>query len=70
MSDDDLVTIHDARAAGYCAKGVRRRCRELGIDMRRLVRHGIPVAELEALNDDACRRSIEQMRKRVANGKQ
>lgn len=47
----DRVTISDVRAAGYCLRGARRHCETLGVDFRRLVREGIPISEIEDMDD-------------------
>ena len=47
----EIITMSDIRDAGFCAKGLREFCLEHGIDMRRLVRDGIPVSEVEHIED-------------------
>lgn len=61
----DRVTINDCRAAGYCVAGVRRQCRLLGLDFRQLVREGLPISEVEHLDDNAVQRSIAVARART-----
>ncbi len=62
------VTIGDVRAAGFCLSGVRRHCAVLGLDFRRLVREGIPAAEVEGVDDELVRRAVEIARAREENG--
>lgn len=61
----DLVTINDCRAAGYCASGIRRHARLLGLDFHRIVREGIPISEVEHLEDQAVQRIIATARMRL-----
>lgn len=63
---DHRLTVADLQAAGYCLKGARRRCRELDLDFRALVREGLPFAELEPLEDMAVQRALTFARKRIA----
>lgn len=58
----EIVTITHVREAGYCLSGVRRRCTELGIDFRRLVAEGVPISELEHIDDVLVHRIIESAR--------
>jgi hypothetical protein len=44
--------------------GVRRGCTANGIDFRRLVKEGIPVDEIEHVQDPTVRRVIEQAKRR------
>lgn len=65
---DQLVptlTVNDCREAGYCVKGVRRRCNELGLDFRAFARGGFPFADVEHLDDIAVQRSLVVARKRI-----
>lgn len=64
------LTIHDCRKAGYCVKGCRRRCDELGLDFKLLCGEGLPLEELEELgkSDVQIRRSCEAARERIARG--
>ncbi|MEP2533545.1 hypothetical protein [Shimia sp.] len=62
----ERLTIGDVRQAGYCVSGARRRCRELNLDFKMLVREGLPFDVLEPLEDPAVRRSLAVARKRIA----
>lgn len=66
----DRVTIHDARKAGYCVKGARRRLEELGIDFKDFVQNGGDLAYYEELGktDNQIRRSCEVARQRIEKG--
>ena len=59
------ITADDIRAAGYCLHtGARRWCAQHGVDFRRLMREGIPVAELAHIDDAMLRRILEVKRGR------
>lgn len=61
-----IIRPADVRAAGYCLNyGAREFCRRYGLDFRRFVREGIPVDELQSINDAQLARVIE-----VAHGRQ
>lgn len=61
---DEIVTIEDARKAGYCVKGIRDWAKLRGIDFRSLVKHGMKASELEK-TDEIGRSVVEAKRKRV-----
>lgn len=63
----DRVTITDIRSAGYCAPGLRRQCKALGLDIRRLVNDGIPIEELEMIDDVTVQRCVAEAKRRIAN---
>lgn len=58
------VTITDVRAAGFCLSGARRHCADLGLDFRALVREGLPVADLEQIDDALVRGCLDAARER------
>lgn len=53
-----VVTIAHCRKAGYCVKGVKSHCLTLGLDFRKLVKGGIPIKEVEGIEDAAVRRIV------------
>ena len=59
------MTLADTRNAGYCVRGSRRRCVELGLDFKTFVREGFPVEQMEALEDAEITRSLEFTRARL-----
>lgn len=61
-----MVTIDDCRAAGYCVSGVRRHCAAVGIDFRELVKVGIPVEDVENIEDAAVQRIVLKAKERLA----
>lgn len=46
MDDELIVTIHDARKAGYCVSGVRRWAAVQGLDFRAFLKDGIAASRL------------------------
>ncbi len=44
---------------GFCARGARAWCKAHGIDWSRMVKTGVPAAELEATGDAIALRVIE-----------
>lgn len=61
----DLITLRDVRTAVGCTKGIRRWCRENGVDFRRLAKQGIPVAEVEDWQDGHVQRAVKIAKERV-----
>ena len=58
-----IITANDIRAAGYCLHiGARRWCSQHGIDFTRLMREGIPVEDVEHIDDAMLQRVIEGKR--------
>lgn len=64
----ERVMIGDSRAAGYCVKGIRAHCNLLGLDFRRLVKEGLPISELEHIDDAAVQKSIAKAKERILKG--
>ena len=63
MSDIRIRAKH-LRTQGFClVPGARDWCAMHGIDFRRLVKEGIPIGEVEQIDDLFCRRAIEQAKK-------
>lgn len=60
------MTIADCRNAGYCVKGCKKRCEELGLDFKVFMREGFPVAEMEKLDDAEIQNSLVKTRARLA----
>ena len=52
IADPEVITAADIKSAGYCLHiGARRWCAAHGIDFRRLMREGIPVADVAHIDD-------------------
>jgi hypothetical protein len=58
----DRVTITHVREAGYCLTGARRHCAALGLDFRRLVRDGLPICEVEGIDDALVQEIVNRAR--------
>lgn len=59
------MTIADCRNAGYCVKGCKKRCEELGLDFKVFMREGFPVEQMERLEDAEITRSLAVTRARI-----
>jgi hypothetical protein len=57
----EVVTLRDCREVGYCAKGVFEWLERHGIDRHRLLT-GVPVAEVEDIDDEMARRVVAHVR--------
>jgi len=64
----DKLTIHDCRKVGFCIKGVKRACVVHGQDFKTLVREGLPLSEMDKLDDISVKRACDKARERIANG--
>jgi len=60
------VRIQDVRAAGYCVRGLREKVEAYDLDLRRLVKEGLPYEEVEAKagQDAQVQRVLEACRAR------
>ena len=69
MSDERL-TAQDCLDVGFCLRrGVKPACELHGVDFKRLVREGIPLAELAELKDVNVDRAVRRARERIQNGR-
>jgi len=48
---DRRITLADVRAAGFCAWGLRKFTDRHGLDLRVLVREGIPESQVQHIRD-------------------
>lgn len=60
------VTVHDMRALKYCAQGSREFFKRHGLDWSLFIRAGIPVEDLEHIEDSMLARVIEHAKQREA----
>ena len=65
----DRMTIQDCRDVGFCIRGVKRACEVHGQDFRLLVKEGLPLEEMDKLDDINVRRATARSRERIANGR-
>lgn len=50
-----ILTVGDVQSSGYCVRGTRRWCLNNGIDFKKFVREGLPIEELEHIDDEILR---------------
>lgn len=60
---DLRIFLRHLPPAGFCSNGARRAAPSLGLDFRRFAREGIPVAEIEHMDDANVQRIIAVARK-------
>ena len=51
MSDELKVELKHLRQLGFCRKGARKVCAAIGVDWNQLRTIGIPLTQLEPIND-------------------
>lgn len=62
----EKLTIQDCRDAGFCINpGVKDACKLHGVDFRKLVQQGVPLTEVENINDLSVRRAVAIARRRI-----
>ena len=63
----EVLTIHDCRKVGFCVKGVKRACSVHGVDFKAMVREGVPLSDMEKLDDVNVKRACDRARERISN---
>jgi len=58
MTNDTIITVADARHAGYCVAGIRAWFVMKRIDFRDFVKNGITVGRLLEIDDEFSRKVI------------
>lgn len=58
--------VSDIRAAGICMSGTRTKCRELDLDFRALVKVGLPLEQVEKIEDPHVQRCVAFAKERIA----
>ena len=72
--DAPRVTLQHVRRAQLngrgvlCAPGIRAWCKHHQVDLRELCLHGLPLAQVEAIDDAFARRVAALVRNEVAHG--
>lgn len=61
--DKRICRIWHAKALGYCAKGMRKFCKQHGLDYIKFVREGLTPEELLATNDAMAAKVVELAKK-------
>lgn len=64
----DKLTVQDCRDVGFCVSGVKRACGVHAQDFKHMVRHGLPLVEMEKLEDINVRRACIKARERIDHG--
>lgn len=65
---DERLTVEDCRDIDFCVPGIRRRCKELNLDFRDFVKNGLPLEEMERLDDAQISRACAVARARIEKG--
>ena len=64
-----ILTVDDARKAGFCCKGQKQWAARVGIDMRSFVRNGIDVNDVIHISDAKLDKAITiAVAREAANG--
>lgn len=66
--DDDRIYINDIRELGYCVRGIRDWFKGYGYDLRDVARNGVPIKEIEAIDDDLGREVVRSVRQKRLRG--
>lgn len=64
----DKMTIQDCRDVGFCVSGIRRACATHSKDFKTLVKQGLPLDEMDELDDINVKRAVSKARERIKNG--
>lgn len=64
---DFVVHISDARALGFCVRGVKQFCDDNGLNFREFCRHGLPADAFEQTGDARALRLVETVREKQAS---
>lgn len=60
------LTIQDCRDAGFCiSPGVKEACAAHGINFRQLVREGVPLEQVENIEEISVQRAVAIANKRI-----
>ena len=57
------ITLEHTAGVDYCNRGTRAFCKKHGIDINRLRKEGIPIEELEHIDDEMLHRVLRLARK-------
>jgi hypothetical protein len=64
-----IVTIAHVRAEHLCARGARAWFAQHGLDFRAFCRDGMPLADVEAINDGFAQRIAARARMEATDGR-
>lgn len=60
------VYARDALKAGFCRGGIKLKCELHGIDFQAFRKTGLPIEEVEAVDDVQLARTVEAAKARIA----
>lgn len=66
MTDDLRLTMTDLAELGYCRKGQRPLLEKFGLDDYKLRTEGLPLSELEQLDDQMVQDAVAYVRRKSA----
>ena len=70
---EDCITVQDIRALGigekYCVRGCRLMCYKHGISFQTLIKQGIPIKDIEHIEDIMVLKIIEIAKERIKNAR-
>ena len=58
------VTVKDIRASGHCVTGLKDFCGKHGLSLEQLVREGIPVSDLDQIDDANLKLVLDKVKER------
>lgn len=67
MARETIIRVADVVDAGYCLAGARTWFRLNGLDFKDFLRNGIPVSEIEHIDDGMARNVVA--RKEIKDGR-
>lgn len=59
------VYARDALKAGFCRGGIKLKCEMHGIDFQSFRKNGLPIEEVEAVDDVQLKRTVEAAKARI-----
>jgi hypothetical protein len=62
ITDEPRVTVRDCRSFGMCSSGLRAFAAKHGIEWQRFITEGIPVSELEGIDDAMLKQVVDKVR--------
>lgn len=70
---DECITVDDIRALGvgekYCVRGCRLMCYKHNLSFDKLIKHGLPIKDVEHIQDSMVIKVIEIAKKRIEDAR-